>query len=133
MHAALPLIDGWKPTISLPDLNGVAQNRWDAIEVDMVEVTVAVETEIAAPGREIREYRFRFNKMRRALIRDRLVSIIDEIDAELRAVRRDIAEMEPHKKIWVRVGTVSSSTLHKLTFYSGAPPDPLDGESYIVI
>jgi hypothetical protein len=99
VHAALPLIDGWKPTISLPDLNGVAQNRWDAIEVDMVEVTVAVETEIAAPGREIREYRFRFNKMRRALIRDRLVSLIDEIDAELRAVRRDIGEMEPHKKI----------------------------------
>jgi hypothetical protein len=99
VYAALPLIEGWKPTISLPDLIGVAQNRWDATELDMVEVTVAVETEIEAPGRVIREYRFRFNKMRRALIRDRLASLIDEIDADLRVVRRDIGEMESHEKI----------------------------------
>jgi len=37
------------------------------------------------------------------------------------------------RKSRVQVGTVSSSTLHKLTSYSGAPPDLLDGESYIVI
>jgi len=97
---ALPLIDGWKPSISLPDLNEIAQNRFDAMDLGEIEATISVETAIAAPGNDIREYRFRFNQKRRALIRDTLVNLIDNIDADLRAVRQGTGEMQqPFEKI----------------------------------
>jgi hypothetical protein len=31
--AALPKIDGWKPDISPPDLNQIAQNRFEAMDL----------------------------------------------------------------------------------------------------
>jgi hypothetical protein len=96
---ALPLIDGWKPLTSLPDLNAIAQNRFDAMDLGEIEATISVETAIAAPGYDIREYRFRFNQKRRALIRDTLVNLIDNIDADLRAVREGIGEMQPFETI----------------------------------
>jgi uncharacterized protein with beta-barrel porin domain len=97
---ALSLIDGWKPSISLPDLNEIAQNRFDAMDLGEIEATISVETAIAAPGNDIREYRFRFNQKRRALIRDTLVNLIDNIDADLRAVRQGTGEMQqPFEKI----------------------------------
>lgn len=96
---ALPLIDGWKPLISLPDLNAIAQNRFDAMDLGEIEATISVETAIAAPGYEIREYRFRFNQKRRALIRDTLVNLIDNIDGDLRAVREGSGEMQPFETI----------------------------------
>ena len=97
--AALPLIDGWKPEILLPDLNEIAQNRLDAMEVGEIEVRIHVETAITAPGRELREYRFRFGQKRRALIRDTLIRLIDNIDADMRAVRQDISSPQPYEKI----------------------------------
>jgi hypothetical protein len=96
---ALPLIDGWKPSISLPDLNEIAQNRLDAMDLGEIEATISVETAIAAPGYDIREYRFRFNQKRRALIRDTLVNLIDSIDADLRTVRQGAGEIQPFEKI----------------------------------
>jgi Restriction endonuclease len=96
---ALPPIEGWKPVISLPDLNEIAQNRFDAMDLGEIEVTISVETAIAAPGSELREYRFRFNQKRRALIRDTLVNLIDSIDADLRTVWQSTGEMQPFDKI----------------------------------
>jgi hypothetical protein len=46
--AALPMIDGWKPSISLPDLNGIAQDRFDAKDLSIPEAEIAVETSISA-------------------------------------------------------------------------------------
>jgi len=97
--AALPKIDGWKPSVSLPDLNGIAQDRFDAKDLGMPEAEIAVETAITAPGREIREYRFRFNKTRRALVRDSLIERIDAIDTALRAVQAGITRMLSYEKI----------------------------------
>ena len=54
--AALPKIDGWKPDISPPDLNDIAQNRFDAMELADPMAQIHVETWIAEPGRDIREY-----------------------------------------------------------------------------
>jgi Restriction endonuclease len=96
---ALPPIEGWKPVISLPDLNEIAQNRFDAMDLGEIEVTISVETAIAAPGSDLREYRFRFNQKRRALIRDTLVNLIDSIDADLRTVWQSTGEMQPFEKI----------------------------------
>ncbi|KWV58169.1 hypothetical protein AS156_35765 [Bradyrhizobium macuxiense] len=85
--ASLPSIGGWKPAATPPDLDGLAQSRLDAMEIDELTAQVSVERWIEEPGRELREYRFRFNNMRRALIRDALIGLIDQIDADIRAVR----------------------------------------------
>ena len=60
--AALPKIDGWKPTSVPMDLNSIGQSRLDAKECGEFSAEVAVEDEIEAPGRELAEYRHRLNK-----------------------------------------------------------------------
>jgi Restriction endonuclease len=92
--ASLPQIDGWKPTATPPDLDGIAQSRFDAMEIGEPAAEMSVERWVEEPGRELREYRFRFNTMRKALIRDALVGLIDQIDADVREVRA-IAGREP--------------------------------------
>lgn len=81
---SLPKIDGWKPDISLMDLDEIAQHRLDAQEVGEIECMVSVEREIGEPARLLRDYRYRFNQKRRELIRDALTELIDAIDANLR-------------------------------------------------
>lgn len=76
----LPKIDGWKPDIDPPDLNALAQDRLDARELGEPEAIVAVESAISVPGRQLREYRFRFNQKRRALVRDRVRELEQTID-----------------------------------------------------
>ena len=56
---ALPKIDGWRPTTAPMDVDDIAQNRFDALELGMHEAAASVERELALPGRELREYRFR--------------------------------------------------------------------------
>ncbi|MBR1158072.1 restriction endonuclease [Bradyrhizobium elkanii] len=98
--ASLPKIGGWKPTATPPDIDGLAQSRLDAMEIDEPSAHVSVERWIEEPGRELREYRFRFNNTRKALIRDALVGLIDQIDADIRAVRAGVgADADPREQI----------------------------------
>ena len=103
--AALPKIDGWRPEAGPPDLDGVAQNRFDAMEIAEPAAHVSVERWIEEPGRELREYRFRLNNKRRALIRDALVELIDKVDADVRIVRETAghdpeASCQLEQEIW---------------------------------
>lgn len=82
--AALPKIDDWKPEIYVMDLNEIAQARLDAQEIGDFESQIAVEQQISAPSRALREYRHRFNKKRRSLVRDSLTELIDSVDLHLR-------------------------------------------------
>lgn len=91
---SIPAIDGWKPTAVPPDLDGIAQNRLEAMDLGEASIGASVERWIGEPGRELREYRFRLNNMRKALIRDPLVDLIDQIDADIRKAR-EIAGSEP--------------------------------------
>lgn len=89
----LPAIDGMRIT-QLPEaLNEIAQARFDAQDIGEVEAVIAVEEGITAPGEELREYRFRFNRSRRALVREHVKGRLTEIDgliAQLyRSVERD--------------------------------------------
>jgi Restriction endonuclease len=96
--AALPKIDGWKPEAEPPDLDGLAQSRFDAMEIDEPSAH-AVERWAEEPGRELREYRFRLNTKRRALIREALVGLIDQIDADIRALRTNTGDAEHAQKL----------------------------------
>ena len=93
--ASLPKIDGWKPDISLMDLDEIAQNRLDAQELGEIGCMVSVERQIGKPARLLREYRHRFNQKRRALIRDALIELIDAIDANLRELAKLLDQASP--------------------------------------
>lgn len=92
---ALPKIDGWRPTCVPMDFDEIGQSRLDAMEIGEPEAQLSVERAVAEPGRELREYRFRLNTKRRALIRDALVSLIDQIDEEIRLLRALCCEGDP--------------------------------------
>jgi hypothetical protein len=66
----LPAIDGWKPKLGMLDLDDIAHWRLDAAESGEPTAEIGLYRAIEEPGRELAEYRFRFNRKRRALIRD---------------------------------------------------------------
>lgn len=120
----LPTIDGWKPSISLPDLNGIAQDRFDAKDLGMPEAEIAVETAISAPGRELREYRFRFNKTRRALIRESLIETIESIDSALSAVRAGLNSLLSFEKITGPHWETFKKNIAQIDILLGSDPRP---------
>lgn len=81
--SALPMIDGWKPECYLLSLNDIAQSRFDAQELGELEIIIDVENSIEAPGIDLREYRFKFNKKRLALIQDTLSELIDLVNTDI--------------------------------------------------
>lgn len=81
---ALPKIDGWKADIYVMDLEEVAQQRLDASELGEIEFTISIETRINEPPKQLAEYRYRFNKMRRQLVRDSINELIDRADQRVR-------------------------------------------------
>lgn len=94
--ASLPKIDGWKPEIYLMGLNEIGQNRLDAMELGEIECQLSVENQIYEPAKLIREYRRKFDRKRRELVRSALLSVIDSIDEDL----RDLAiELERESEI----------------------------------
>jgi hypothetical protein len=97
--SALPKIDGWRPEITLMELDEIAQNRLDAQEVGEIECIVSVERQIGEPSRLLREYRYRFNQKRRELIRDALIELVDAIDANLRNLSKLLDGDEPSNEV----------------------------------
>ena len=89
--SALPLIDGWKPSIALPSSNDVAQMRLDAQEVGDADAYIWLHNELEKPGIYIRDYRFRFNQKRRDLVRAAVYEHFERIDADLRDIRSKLA------------------------------------------
>lgn len=100
IFAALPKIDSWKPEVYIMDLDEIAQNRLDAQEVGEIECIVSVENQISEPSKHLREYRYRFNRKRRELIRGSLNELIDTIDGQLRELSKLLESETPsHEKI----------------------------------
>ncbi len=100
VQAALPMIDGWKPECSFPDLNDLAQSRLDAEDIGEVSLLVEAEEPIEIPGKDLRAYRFRFNKKRRALIQDALSELIYFIDSDIRTVKTNLGpDIEKNTRI----------------------------------
>jgi len=85
--ASLPMIDGWKPDVVPADLDSIAQFRLDAQEVGEAEMLVAAERNVEKPGRQLRDYRFRFDRKRRTLIRTAVATLIDEVSGVLSSLQ----------------------------------------------
>jgi hypothetical protein len=90
----LPKIDGWNAEIEVMDLDAIARARLDAQEFGDIEYKISVEQSIEAPLKQLGEYRHRFNKKRRALVRDAINIVIDRVDGRLR-VLRPLLDMNP--------------------------------------
>lgn len=71
----------------------------DAKEAGMIEAEISVEQSIDAPGKEIREYRFRFNQKRRELVRDALVDAMDSVDEVIRSLKSEAEGKETHDSL----------------------------------
>jgi hypothetical protein len=81
---ALPAIDGYRVEDRLHEYDTIGSMRLNALEVGEIDAQFSVENEIEEQGRYLRKYRFRLNTKRRALVRGRMLKLIDEVDALLR-------------------------------------------------
>jgi hypothetical protein len=99
---ALPMIDGWKPDLCPPDPEGVAATRFDLMELGEPLAEAQFETALWSEGRQIREYRFRLDQKRRALIRDSLLSLMDEFEVCLRGIALPSEELEHYTELGAR-------------------------------
>lgn len=79
----LPAIDGWRIESEPWSLNAIAQARLDCEELGEISCTVATEEEIASPGRELAEYRFRLNRKRRELVRSAVLDLVERVEEKL--------------------------------------------------
>jgi len=86
LYAALPKIKGWKQEITLMELDEIAQGRLDAQEVGEIECVISVERSIEEPSKLLRQYRLRFDQMRRELVRDALGDLISGVDECIQAL-----------------------------------------------
>jgi hypothetical protein len=117
---ALPQIDGWKPKIDLPALDDVAQCRFDYMELDEPGASAEYERSLMEPGRLLREYRFRFDQKRRALVRDPLVQLIDAVDIQLNEIRGLIDPAEPPYKMPAETWEKLRSMVDKISVLMGS-------------
>lgn len=83
---ALPVIDGWKPDISPPNMEAVAANRVDYMELDEPLEAARYEAELWSGSRQLDEYRYRLDQKRRALIRDALLAAMSEFETCLSGI-----------------------------------------------
>ena len=96
----IPFIGGEKPTSIPMSSDEIAQVRLDANEIGDVECHISTEQAITAPGRELREYRFNFDRSRRQLVRGAIEDTIIQIDANLRVLMQsDDFENQPGKPV----------------------------------
>lgn len=85
--AELPAIDGFRVEAGPWSRDAIAQARLDASELGEVEIALGVERGIEEPGRQLAEYRYRFNLSRRQLVREYILDVTSQIDVLLQHVR----------------------------------------------
>jgi hypothetical protein len=92
----LPAIADYRIEAFPVPLDGIAQSRLDAEQIGYIEAITDVEREISAPGESIREYRYRFNGVRRRIGRDRMLQLVAEIESLLQSlVERVESDRDP--------------------------------------
>ena len=81
----LPSIDGWTVTALPMDYDDIGRDRLDIAEIDEFAAKVSLEDRIDEPGKQIDEYRIRFARKRRELVRRRLEELIALVDGLIAA------------------------------------------------
>lgn len=94
-----PMIDGFKPSPTVPSPNDVAQAQFDALEIAEPSAMVWAAEMADEPERELADYRFRLQNKRRSLVREALTALIDQIDADLQVLLGLHPDEEAHLQI----------------------------------
>jgi hypothetical protein len=81
--SGLPAINGAQLDALPLTLREIAQQRFDAAEISEPEILIGLGEEMAAPARAVAEYRHRFIRARKALVRDRVIQLIADVDGAL--------------------------------------------------
>jgi hypothetical protein len=92
----LPAIDGWKPKLGMLDLDDIAGWRLDAAESG--EPNLIEYRAIEESFRGLAEYRWRFNRKRRALIRDAALNLMSDIDRDLLTLREELRDRQENER-----------------------------------
>ena len=103
----LPAISGMRVADNLPDYDEVGQMHLEALEVGDIEAQVAADKFLDEQGNQLQEYRFRFQAKRRELVRDRLITLMNETETLLNALSPLIKGSEANARVtnpsWDRV------------------------------
>jgi len=123
--AALPALEGYRCEAYAMTLDEIAQARFDAGELGEIEFTISTESRIQEPPKKLGEYRYRFNKMRRALVRDAINAVVDRADQRVRALavvpepeeytgaKVDLPDFHALKEDVAELGVLLGSTIPK--------------------
>jgi hypothetical protein len=92
LSTGLPEIDGWTVTSAPMDFEDIGRSRLDAEEIGEFEAKASLEDRIDEPGKQIDEYRIRFARKRRELVRRRLEELVALLDGVIAAPAIEGAE-----------------------------------------
>jgi hypothetical protein len=81
--AALPAVSGYRIKSVPMRLNDIAQTRLDAADVGEMSIEIDLDEQMDQPAREIADYRYRFERTRRELVRDQVARLAVEINSYL--------------------------------------------------
>jgi hypothetical protein len=84
--SGLPPLNGYKPGAAPPTLDEIADWRMGAAELGEPEYAINVAQQEREPAEQLAEYKHRFSKVRRSLVRDRAKELMKEIDGVLSTV-----------------------------------------------
>ena len=96
---SLPAIDGFRIEDHLHDYDEAGQMHLDALDLDEIGVHVQVRNALEEQGRQLQKYRFHFQAKRRELVRDRLLTLTDEIDQLISDLSSVLTEPKPDPPI----------------------------------
>jgi len=89
LSTALPAVDGFRVTAVPMTKSEIEILRFEAGEVGEPDLYVSTEEEVDEPGRELREYRFRYERARRQVVRSHVEKRVEEIDRLLPEMLRE--------------------------------------------
>jgi hypothetical protein len=95
----LPAVGGFRPEREPPTPDQVGQMRIEYLELGEPGAEFAVDQWIAETGRSIQDYRFKFQAMRRTLVRKEMLDLIAKVDGELVTARTAMGEGPTHDDV----------------------------------
>lgn len=105
--AALPAVDGFTLTAVPMSKSEIEILRFEAGEVGEPELCVSTEQQIDEPGLQLREYRFRYEKARRQVVRGHVDKRMEEVERLLpEMLRESVEDTGPTWESWDRLSTV---------------------------
>lgn len=121
---SLPAIEGFRVEDHSYEYDAVGQMRVDALELGGIEAELATHSALTEQGRQLREYGFRLQSARRQLVRDRILSLMDEIDELLSELWPESAGLGPRTIIRARPWGRLEEAVAEIDTLLGAVPRP---------